>query len=118
VSDRARPDLALRELELLVRSLGEELASFRRRALDAERRLRETPVSVPAVPAPAVPPPAPPMVPDATGAEISDKDARIAELERENADLRTKLAEAAARTRQMVERVRFLRQQQEQDGER
>ena len=36
-----RPELAsFRELELLVRHLGDELASFRRRALTAEARLK------------------------------------------------------------------------------
>ena len=102
MSDRARPEGALQELELLVRSLGEELTGFRRRALDAERRLRETPVSSAAVVA---------VAPAATAA-------RVAELERENEELRARLADASARTRQMVERVRFLRQQQEQGGDR
>ena len=99
MSDRVRPDAALRELELLVRSLGEELAGFRRRALDAERKLRDLAAQPTAVPGTAT-------------------DARCGELERENEELRRRLAEASTRTRQMVERVRFLRQQQEQDGER
>jgi hypothetical protein len=42
---------------------------------------------------------------------------RLAELELENADLRARLAEAAERTRAMTDRMRFLRQQQESDGE-
>ena len=99
MSDRVRPEAALRELELLVRSVGEELAGFRRRALDAERKLRDL----------AAQPAAPPA---------TATDARCGELERENEELRQRLAEASTRTRQMVERVRFLRQQQEQDGER
>ena len=42
MSDSVRPDrAAFAELERLVRNLGEELAFFRRRALEAERRLRE-----------------------------------------------------------------------------
>ena len=102
MSDRARPEAALRELELLVRSLGEELTSFRRRALDAERKLREATTQAPT---------AEPAVSD-------DAVARVGELERENQELRQRLADASARTRQMVERVRFLRQQQEQDGDR
>src|SRR5688572_33449886 len=41
VSDSAPPDfVAFHELEQLVRSLGEELAGFRRRALAAEGRLK------------------------------------------------------------------------------
>jgi hypothetical protein len=99
VSDRVRPEAALRELELLVRSLGEELAGFRRRALDAERKLRDLSAQPHVAPATAT-------------------DARCAELERENEALRQRLVEASTRTRQMVERVRFLRQQQEQDGDR
>ena len=109
MSDRARPDLALKELELLVRSLGEELAGFRRRALDAERRLRDAA----AQPAGAEQSAAPAAA-DGDGASAE----RVRELEQENERLRTRLAEASARTRQMVERVRFLRQQQEQDGDK
>ena len=38
---------------------------------------------------------------------------RLRELEKENADLRKRVAEASARTKTMLERMRFLRQQQE-----
>ena len=42
MSDSDRPEhRAYRELELLVRNLGDELAGFRRRALMAEARLKE-----------------------------------------------------------------------------
>ena len=42
MSDSERPEaLAFRELEQLVRHLGDELAGFRRRALVAEARVRE-----------------------------------------------------------------------------
>jgi chromosome segregation ATPase len=42
MSDSERPEgVAFRELEQLVRHLGDELAGFRRRALVAEARLRE-----------------------------------------------------------------------------
>ena len=101
-----RPDTrperaAFAELERLVRNLGEELSFFRRRALEAERRLRElTPESAPAAGSP------------------EQLRARVGELERENQDLRARLEEAAARTRQMAERVKFLRQQEEAAGER
>ena len=37
---------------------------------------------------------------------------KLAALERENRDLRERLAKATARTKEMVERVRFLREQQ------
>ena len=42
MSDSERPEIAtFRDLEQLVRHLGDELAGFRRRALLAESRLRE-----------------------------------------------------------------------------
>jgi len=44
--------------------------------------------------------------------------ARIRELERENAELRSRLETATARTRQMLARVRFLRQQHNQGRDR
>jgi hypothetical protein len=94
VSDRARPEhpsaLAFGELELLVRNLGEELSTFRKRAQAAEARLK----ALAATPAG-----------DATAEE------RLAALEAENARLRARLEEAAAKTRAMLDRARFLRQQ-------
>jgi hypothetical protein len=97
-SDSERPDLAaLRELELLIRSLGEEMSGWRRRAQQAEARTRELervaqlPLSAPA-------------------------DERVEALERENAELRRRLDAARSRTLQLIERVRFLRQQQARDG--
>lgn len=95
---------AFEELERLVRSLGEELAFFRRRALEAERRLRD-----------ATPPAGTPGVNGAAAPSAEVLSARVRELEQENAQLRERLAEATERTRAMVDRVRFLRQQQ--DGE-
>jgi hypothetical protein len=95
MSDSVRPEItAFRELELLVRHLGDELAGFRRRALTAEARLRELDLG-----------------------EQSGRDpqralsARCAELERENAEVKARLETATARTKQMLERVRFIRQQ-------
>lgn len=93
MSDPARPDsaaLSFQELEILVRNLGEELANFRKRAQTAEARLKNlgaTPLG------------------DATAEE------RVAALEAENAKLRARLDEAAEKTRAMLERARFLRQQ-------
>jgi hypothetical protein len=93
---------AFAELDRMVRHLGEELAFFRRRALDAERRVRE--LSASAVSADG-------------GAAVPADDPRLAErvarLEAENAELRARLAEAAGRTRAVTDRMRFLRQQQE-----
>lgn len=95
MSDSDRPETAaFRELETLVRHLGDELASFRRRALLAESRLRdiEGEASSPLMEARA----------------LSD---RCKSLEAENATLKGRLDSATARTRQMLDRVRFIRQQ-------
>ena len=86
---------AFRELELLVRHLGDELAGFRRRALVAEARLKEM---------------------DRKDGRSGHKPQReMAErctaLEHENAALKDRLEAATARTRQMLDRVRFIRQQ-------
>lgn len=91
-SDRAPELSALRQLEQLVHNLGEELASFRRRALTAEQRVR-------ALEAAATQPVAP----------VSPENLRA--LEGENAQLRARLAHATERTNQLLSRVRFLRQQ-------
>lgn len=106
-----RPDeAAFHELQFLVRNLVDELAGFRRRALAAESRLRELEAQAPAsgngaaAPDGVAPPPA--------------SAARVAELEGENAMLRARLESAADRTRRMLERVRFLRQQHAAAGER
>ena len=109
MSDSVPPErAAFAELERLVRNLGEELAFFRRRALEAERRLREaTPESGAAAASSTSP-----------AGSAEQLRARVGELERENQDLRARLDEAAARTRQMAERVKFLRQQEEGAGER
>ncbi len=96
MSDSERPEaLAFRELEQLVRHLGDELAGFRRRALVAESRVRdlESEESQPEV---------------LQQREISD---RLNQLEHDNAILRSRLEAATARTRAMLERVRFIRQQ-------
>jgi hypothetical protein len=97
VSGSARPDFAFAELERLVRHLGEELAFFRRRALEAERRWREATEH---------------GVHGESGPTREALAGRVAELERENAELRARLDDAAERTRQMAERLRFLRQQE------
>jgi hypothetical protein len=95
VSDSVPPESAFVELDRLVRHLGEELAFFRRRALEAERRWRDAAeLNTQA---------------DAPSREVLI--GRVAELEHENADLRARLDDAAERTRQMADRLRFLRQQ-------
>jgi hypothetical protein len=96
MSDSERPEtLAFRELEQLVRHLGDELAGFRRRALLAESRLRE----LESVDAPSK---------AQQKRELGD---RLTQLEHENAILRGRLESATERTRQMLERVHFIRQQ-------
>ena len=103
MSGNARPEMAFSELERLVRSLGEELAFFRRRALEAERRWREA------------------MEHGAHGDTAPTRESlasRLAEVERENGELRARLDDAAERTRQMADRLRFLRQQEGGAGER
>jgi uncharacterized protein involved in exopolysaccharide biosynthesis len=91
VSDSVRPETtAFAELEQLVKHLGDELASFRRRALQAEARLKSL---------------------ESTGVKGVVSPERVQYLERENAGLNTRLDAARARTQQMIDRVRFLRQQ-------
>ena len=103
MSGSARPEVAFAELERLVRSLGAELAFFRRRALEAERRWRE----------------ANEHAPHGDGAPTRESlAARVSELERENSELRARLQDASDRTRQMADRLRFLRQQEGGVGER
>jgi hypothetical protein len=91
VSDSVRPETtAFAELEQLVKHLGDELASFRRRALQAEARLKTL---------------------ESTGVKGVVSPERVHFLEKENAGLTTRLESARTRTQQMIDRVRFLRQQ-------
>lgn len=90
MSDSVRPEKAFAELQQLVRHLGEELASFRRRAQQAEAKLKE-------------------FESNSSVGTVSPQ--RIQKLEKENAMLNKRLTSARTRTRQMVERVHFLRQQ-------
>ena len=77
--------------------MADELAAFRRRALTAESRLKE-------------------VESHEGGAMALDLSARVTQLEEENEQLRTRLDDAADRTRQMLDRVRFLRQQAQSGG--
>jgi len=91
VSDSVRPErAAFAELEQLVKHLGDELASFRRRALQAEARLKSL---------------------ETTGVKGVVSPERVQFLERENAGLNKRLDDARERTNQMMDRVRFLREQ-------
>jgi len=98
MSDSERPEaLAFRELEQLVRHLGDELAGFRRRALVAEARVRE-------------------LEQEHEGSQPGVREQRelgdqLTRLEHDNAVLRGRLEAATARTKAMLDRVRFIRQQ-------
>ncbi|MBL8981320.1 MAG: hypothetical protein JNL26_04010 [Gemmatimonadetes bacterium] len=83
---------ALRQLEQLVRALGDELAGFRRRAQAAESRVRALESAA------------------AVGSDLASLE-RLRTLEAENAELKARLAFAATRSRQLAARVKFVRQQ-------
>jgi hypothetical protein len=90
-----RPEVAaFRDLAQLVRHLEDELASFRRRALSAEARVKELEAHA------------------APGADSVDTVA----LKRENAELAQRVEAATVRTRELVDRVRFVRQQAAKTG--
>jgi predicted RNase H-like nuclease (RuvC/YqgF family) len=92
MSAKERPEAAaFRELESLVRHLGEELATQRRRAVEAETKLKEP-----------------------KGKAVSPE--RASAMESENASLKTRLSRAEERVKQMIDRVRFLRQQLQTQG--
>ena len=98
MSDSVRPETAaFAELEQLVKHLGDELASFRRRALQAEARIKGL---------------------ESTGVKGVVSPERVQFLEKENAGLASRLDAARARTQQMIDRVRFLRQQHDGAGVR
>ena len=97
MSDSAAPELmSFHELEQLVRRLGEELAGFRKRALQAEGRLKS--------------------LETANGPTDLFSHERLAAAEQENADLKRRLVAAVERTNQVVAQLRFLRQQHERAG--
>lgn len=93
MSDHASPETAaFEELRRLVRHLGDELASYRKRALTAEARLKQL---------------------DELASKVGTNPERSFELEQENAVLQERLENAQQRTEKMLARVRFLRQQHE-----
>ena len=88
-----RPDLeALRELEEVLRHFEHELASWRRRALSAETRLAES------------------------GAPGEGPSARAQQLEDDNTVLNQRLLAAKGHLGDLLERLRFLEQQQGNGG--
>ena len=87
---------AFRELEGLVRHLGEELAVFRKRALAAEAQLKDAGHDAPKIGHAGAP--------------------RETDLEAVNRELRRRVEHAEGRVRQLMERVRFLRQQIQASG--
>jgi hypothetical protein len=93
VSDHEAPEgqSAFRQLEQLVRHLGDELAMFRKRALQAEARVR----TLESVTQP--------------GDLFSEQ--RVRAMELEAADLRARLRFASERTQRVLDQVRFVRQQ-------
>lgn len=91
--------IAFENLERLVRALGEELARFRKRAIQAESRVKQLESA------------------GGAGADLFTGD-RVATLESENRVLRERIDAAADRTRTMLERVRFLRQQTDNGSDR
>jgi hypothetical protein len=99
-SDSVRPEIAaFRELETVVRQAARDLSASRR---SPEADVLDEPL-------------ADIVAPDL---RAFDLELRLANLERENAELRDRLAAGAARARQMLERVHFLRQQTQVGGER
>jgi len=97
VSDNERPDLAaFQELEQLIHVLAEEMATWRRRAHEAESRLRTL----------------------SNGSGGGGKASGRSDAERENEELRRRLDSAQQRTKQLLDRLRFLRQQHELGADR
>lgn len=91
MSDNDRPDVAAyRDLEAVVRSLVDELAAFRKRALAAEAKLKGF---------------------ESASGSSAKAGARMAELEEENQRLRALVERARSSSRGMLDKVRFLRQQ-------
>lgn len=91
MSEPVRPDVAaFRELQSVMRHLVDELAGFRKRALAAEAKLKGF---------------------ESASGSTAKTGARLAQLEEENARLRSQVEKARVSTKGMLEKVRFLRQQ-------
>jgi predicted nucleic acid-binding Zn-ribbon protein len=97
VSDSERPEMvAFLELSHLIGQLGEEMATWRRRAQSAEARVKEL----------------------ETASTSSRGSRHVAALERENAELRARLDTARDRVKHLLDRTQFLRQQGEKGAAR
>lgn len=98
-SSHERPeDAALRELEAVLRAVGEEMVALRRRAQIAEARIRELERGEQ-------------LALDAMSSGGPPADVRVGELERENNDLKDRLDTARDRAAALADRLKFLRQQ-------
>ena len=97
--DNDRSDVAaFRELAQLIRALGDEMDGWRRRAQAAETRLRE-------------------LEPDGEPGGGSEAGEALTLVE-ENEQLRSRIDVARDRTRTLADRMRFLRQQLDSEGQR
>lgn len=98
MSNLAHPDQpptdALRELEQLVHAMGDELASFRKRAQSAETRVKS-------------------LESAAHGGDLFGEQ-RLGVIEAENTAIRARTQHAIERIRVLLAQLRFLRQQREQ----
>ncbi|MGQ0640061.1 MAG: hypothetical protein ACT4P6_04695 [Gemmatimonadaceae bacterium] len=98
MSNPAHPDQPpsdpLRELEQLVHAMGDELASFRKRAQSAETRAKSLEAA-------------------AQGGDLFGEQ-RLGVLEAENTAIRARTQHAIERIRVLLAQLRFLRQQREQ----
>lgn len=120
------PSTAFLELQRVVRHLADDLATFRRRAIQAEGRVRELEQALASAHDRAGGSDGDPAASIVSSGDTGragddvgmDTGARLEALERENATLRQRLDGATERTRQLLDRVRFLRQQQEQETTR
>ena len=88
---------AAEEVAALVKALGEELTTFRQRALRAEARVKELEA--------------------AGGGDKVELAGRIGSLEAERQTLLARIESATERTEGLLDRVRFTRQQTESAGE-
>jgi hypothetical protein len=93
--DSANAAAALRELEQLVHTLGDEMASFRKRAQSAETRIKSFEASA-----------------QAGGGDLFGEQ-RLHVLEEENTAIRARTQHAIDRIRVLLAQLRFLRQQRE-----
>lgn len=93
MSSYERPDFgALDDLERLLRHVGDELATWRRRSLRSEQELTDLKAKGGML----------------AGPELVQVRQRVADLEAENQALRTRLDAATERVRGLIQRLAFL----------